>query len=82
LDTNLWLNNTHHFLELAEYACTQAIILNPFLDFELYNTKETEANQQEEDDVYYEELDLSGGIEGIDYIIGYGMNSEDSDEEA
>jgi hypothetical protein len=39
LDTNLWLHNTHHFLELAEYACTQSIILNLFLDFELYNTE-------------------------------------------
>jgi hypothetical protein len=69
LDTNLWLHITHHFLELAEYACTQSIILNIFLDFELYNTKETEANQQKDDEVYYEEPDLSGGIEGIDYII-------------
>jgi hypothetical protein len=82
LDTNLCLHNTHHFLELAEYACTQSIILNLFLDFELQNTEEIEANQQEDDEVYYEEPDLSGGIEGIDYIIEYGVNSEDSDEEA
>jgi hypothetical protein len=82
LDINLWLHSTHHFLELAEYACTQSIILNPFLDFELYNTEETKANQQEDDEVYYEEPDLSGGIEGINYIIEYGVNSEDSDEEA
>jgi hypothetical protein len=75
LDTNLWLHNTQHFLELVEYACTQSIFLNPFLDFELYNTEETEANQQEDDEVYYEELDLFGGIEGIDYIIEYGVNS-------
>jgi hypothetical protein len=53
-----------------------------FLDFELYNTEQTEANQQDYDEVYYEELDLSGGIEGINYIIEYGVNSEDSDEEA
>jgi hypothetical protein len=82
LDTNLWLHSTHHFLELVEYACTQSIILNLFLDFELYNTEETKPNQQEDDEVYYEESGLSGGIEGIDYIIEYGMNSEDSDEEA
>jgi hypothetical protein len=82
LDTNLWLHSTHHFLELAEYACTQSIILNSFLDYELYNTKGTKANQQEDDEVYYEELDLTRGIEGIDYIIEYGVNSEDSDEEA
>jgi hypothetical protein len=63
-------------------VCTQSIILNPFLDFELYHIEETKANQQEDDVVYYEEPDLSGGIEGIDYIIEYGVNSEDSDEEA
>jgi hypothetical protein len=57
-------------------------LLKPFLDFELYNTKETEANQQEDGEVYYEEPDLSGGIEGIHYIIEYGVNSEDIDEEA
>jgi hypothetical protein len=55
---------------------------HPFLDFELYNAEETEANQQEDDEVYYEEPDLSGGIEVIDYIIEYEVNSEDSDEEA
>jgi hypothetical protein len=55
---------------------------HPFLDFELYNTEETEANQQEDDEVYYEEPDLSGGIEGINYIIEYRVNSEDSDEQA
>jgi hypothetical protein len=48
----------------------------------MYNIEETEANQQEDDEVYYEEPDLSGGIEGIGYIIEYGVNSEDSDEEA
>jgi hypothetical protein len=52
---------------------------HPFLDFELYNTEETKANQQEDDEVYYEEPDLSGGIEDIDYIIECGVNSEDND---
>jgi hypothetical protein len=32
--------------------------------------------------IYYEEPDLSGGIEGIDYIIEYRVNSENIDEEA
>jgi hypothetical protein len=63
-------------------VCTQSIILKPFLHFELYHIEETEANQQEDDEVYYEEPDLSGGIEGIDYIIEYRVNSENSDEEA
>jgi hypothetical protein len=35
----------------------------------LYNTEELEANQQEDDEVYYDDPDLSGCIEGIDYII-------------
>jgi hypothetical protein len=52
-----------------------------FLDFELYNTEETEANHQEYGEVYYKEPYLSG-IEGIDYIIEYGVNSKDNDEEA
>jgi hypothetical protein len=56
-------------------------LLKPLLDFELYNTEGLEANQQEEE-VYYEELDLSGGIEGIYYIIEYGVNCEDNEEEA
>jgi hypothetical protein len=57
-------------------------LLKPFLYFKLYNTKEPEANQQEDNEVYYKEPDLSGGIEVINYIIEYGVNSEDSDEEA
>jgi hypothetical protein len=43
----------------------------------MYNTEETEANQQEDDEVYYGEPDLSGGIEGIDYIMENRVNSED-----
>jgi hypothetical protein len=65
------------------WVCIYSIyLLKPFLDFELYNIEELEANQQEDDEVYYEATDLSGGIEGIDYIIEYGVNSEGSDEEA
>jgi hypothetical protein len=40
--------------------------LKPLLDFELYNTEDLEFNQQEDGNVYYEEPDLSWGI---DYII-------------
>jgi hypothetical protein len=57
-------------------------LLKTLLDFELYNTEELEANQQEDDEVYYDEPDISGCVEGIYYIIEYGVNSEDSDEEA
>jgi hypothetical protein len=48
----------------------------------LCNTKKLEANQQEDEEVYYEEPDLSGCIEGMYYIIEYGVNSEDIVEEA
>jgi hypothetical protein len=48
----------------------------------LYNTEDFELNQQEDENVYYEELDISGGIKGIDYIIEYGVNCEEDEEEA
>jgi hypothetical protein len=76
LDKTLWLHITH----LSIFVLNLSSHL--FLDFELVNTEETEVNQQKYDEVYYKEPDLSGGIEGIDYIIEYGVNSEDSDEEA
>jgi hypothetical protein len=44
----------------------------------LYNIEDFKLNQQEDD----EEPDLSGGIEGIDYIIEYGVNCEDGEKEA
>jgi hypothetical protein len=69
------------YIELAEYACTKFTFLEPLLDFELYNTEELEANQQEGEEVYYEEPDLSEGVEGIDYIIEYGVNCEDNNKE-
>jgi hypothetical protein len=63
------------------WVCLYLIyLLKPFLDFELYNTEEPKGNQQEENEVYYEEPDLLGGIEGVDYIIQYGLNSKDTDE--
>jgi hypothetical protein len=46
----------------------------------LYNTKNYD-NQQVEEGVYYEELDLSGGIEGMDYHIEYDVNCEDTEDE-
>jgi hypothetical protein len=48
----------------------------------LYNTEDFELNQQEDEEVYYEEPELSVDIEGIDYIIEYRVNYEDNEEEA
>jgi hypothetical protein len=54
--------------------------LNPCLDLEGQN-EETEGAPEDYEEVYYEEPDLSGGIEGMDYTIAYG-NNEGSEEEA
>jgi hypothetical protein len=45
----------------------------------LYNTEDYKNKQHVDKEVYYEELDLSGGIEGIDYKIEYGVNCEDDE---
>jgi hypothetical protein len=33
-----------------------------------------------QEDIFYEEPDLSRGIEGVDYIIRYGVTSDDESE--
>jgi hypothetical protein len=48
----------------------------------LYNVEDFKHNQQEDEEVYNEEPDLSGCIEGVDYIIEYRVNCEDDEEEA
>jgi hypothetical protein len=42
---------------------------------------ETEGALEDHEVVYYEEPDLSGGFEGVDYTIVYG-NNEGTEEEA
>jgi hypothetical protein len=54
--------------------------LNPCLDSE-GQYEETEGASEDTEEVYYEELDLSGGVEGVDYTIAYGI-SEGTEEEA
>jgi hypothetical protein len=43
--------------------------------------EETEGASEDYEEVYYEEPDLSGGIEGVDYTIAY-INNEETEEEA
>jgi hypothetical protein len=43
--------------------------------------EETEGASEDHEEVYYEEPDLSGGVEGVDYTIAYG-NNEGTEEEA
>jgi hypothetical protein len=42
--------------------------------------EDTEGSPKDNEEVYYEELDLSGGVEGIDYTISYGPD-EGTEEE-
>jgi hypothetical protein len=42
---------------------------------------ETEGALEDYEEVYYEEPDLSGGVEGVDYTIAYG-NNEGTEEKA
>jgi hypothetical protein len=43
--------------------------------------EETEGASEDYEEVYYEEPDLSCGVEGMDYTIVYG-NNEGTEEEA
>jgi hypothetical protein len=54
--------------------------LNPFLDSE-GQYEETEGASEDIEEFYYKEPDLSGGVEGVDYTIPYGI-SEGTKEEA
>jgi hypothetical protein len=53
--------------------------LNPCLDSEGQN-EESEEVSEDIEEVYYEEPDLTGGVEGMDYTIAYGI-SKGTDEE-
>jgi hypothetical protein len=44
---------------------------NPCLDSE-GQFEETEGSLEAYEEIYYEEPDLAGGVEGIDYTISYG----------
>jgi hypothetical protein len=43
--------------------------------------EETKGASEDYEEIYYEEPNLSGGIEGMDYTIVYG-NNEGAEEEA
>ncbi len=45
--------------------------LKPLLDCEQFEDVDLN-NIGEHDEVFYEEPDLSGGVEGVDYFIRYG----------
>jgi hypothetical protein len=43
--------------------------------------EETEGASEDNKEIYYKEPDLSGGVEGMDYMVVYG-NNEGTKEEA
>jgi hypothetical protein len=47
--------------------------LNPCLDSE-GQYEETVGASEDTEEVYYEESDLSVGVEGVDYTIAYGIS--------
>ena len=53
--------------------------LNPCLGAE--RSDEAVSEEFEKGDIYYEEPDLSEGIEGVDYSIEYGAGDKDVDIE-
>jgi hypothetical protein len=58
--------------ELAgECSLLTPLPFNPCLDSE-GQFEETEGSPENYEEVYDKELDLSGGVEGIDYTISYG----------
>ena len=70
------IRSTPLSVELAEYARTQSISISLALDCE--NSEDSPCEQGEYvDDVEYETPDLSGGVEGIDYGIVYGLIDEE-----
>ena len=53
-------------------------LVDPCLDYE--EIPEDSYGVYHTDEVYYEELDLSGGVEGVDYMLVYGADNYNKDE--
>ena len=57
-------------------------VLNLFFETLALDCENSEDVFEDTEDQFYEEPDLSGGIEGIDYGIVYGTSDEEPDVEA
>ena len=53
---------------------------NPWLDCENSDNENIEFGEYDEE-IFYEEPDLSGGVEGIDYGIVYGTEGVEAEDE-
>ena len=59
---------------------THSFLLNPCLDYEDLEGASLNTSGGQED-IYYMEPDLSGGVEGVDYIIQYGASNEEEESD-
>ena len=57
-------------------------VLNLFFETLALDYENSEDVSKDTEDQFYEEPDLSGGIEGVDYGIVYGTSDEEPDVEA
>ena len=57
-------------------------VLNLFFETLALDYEDSEDVSEDTEEQFYEEPDLSGGIEGIDYGIVYGTSDEEPDVEA
>ena len=57
-------------------------VLNLFFATLALDYENSEDLSEDNEDQFYEEPDLSGGIEGVDYGIVYGTSDEEPDVEA
>jgi hypothetical protein len=57
-------------------------VLNLFFETLALDYENSEDVSDDTEDQFYEEPDLSGGIEGVDYGIVYGTSDEEPDVEA
>jgi hypothetical protein len=74
------LHQTHIFsFELAEYLLF-TLSYEPLLDCETKEEVYTEAPKGDYE-VIYEELDLAGGVEGMDYGIAYEVEEVETKEQ-
>ena len=55
-----------------------SIVFSKILALDCENSEEfCVENGEDDDEIYYEEPDLSGGVEAVDYVIVYGLGDEE-----
>ena len=73
------MHQTHFFpFELAEYLCNH-FLSTPLLDCD-NEVEATDGAPEGNYELVYEEPDLSGGVEGVDYGIVYGPDNNEEEE--